>query len=109
MPVNCWYGPGGSLRGGGSGPEYVPSAALAVVGICAGIAVAVGRPVTQRAGGLSAGGLALGDQVVAILGGGGGLAAGLGESAAGLAAAAGGAARAKAKSAARRMAMSPRA
>ena len=41
-----------------------------------------------------AGGLALVEQVVAVLAGGGGLTAGLGESAAGLAAAAGGAARA---------------
>ena len=103
MPVDRWYGRGVSLRRGGSGPEQVPLAALAVVGICAGIAVAAGRAVIQRAGGVvllfvvgrvGAGGLALADQVVAVLAGGGGLAAGLGQSAAGLAAAAGGAARA---------------
>ncbi len=94
MPVCRFYGRGGSLRGGGPGPEQVPLATLAAVGISAGIAAAVGRAVTQRAGGVGAGGLALVDQVVAVLAGGGGFAAGLRESAAGLAAAAGGAARA---------------
>ena len=87
------YGRGG-LRRAGPGPGQVPLAALAVDGTCAGIAVAAGRAVTQRAGGVGAGGLALAEQVVAVLGDGGGLAAGLGEPAAGLAAAAGGAARA---------------
>jgi hypothetical protein len=51
-------------------------------------------PLPSVAGGVGAGGLALAEQVVAVLADGGGLAAGLGESAAGLAAAAGGAARA---------------
>jgi hypothetical protein len=58
----------------------VPFAALAGGGICAGIpagiAVAAGRIVIQRAGGVGAGGLALAEQVVAVLGDRGGLAAG---------------------------------
>ena len=69
-------------------------AALAAAVISAGTAAVVGRVVTQRAGGVRAGSVALAEQVVAVLADGGGLAAGLGESAAGLAAAAGGPARA---------------
>src|SRR5512140_3466906 len=82
MPVYRLSGRGGSPRRAGSAPEQVPLAAPA------------GRAATQRAGGVGAGGLALAEQVVAVLADGGGLAAGLPESAAGLAAAAGGAARA---------------
>jgi len=48
------YGRVGGLRGSGMGPEQVPLAALAVVGISAGIAVAGGRPVTQCARGAGA-------------------------------------------------------
>ncbi len=70
-------------------PEQVPLAALAAA-VSAGIAAAAGRAAIQHAGGVSAGGLALAEQVVAVLAGDGGFAAGLGESAAGLAAAAGG-------------------
>ena len=92
MPVCRWCGRGGSLRRGGPGPGEMPLATLAAAP--AGLAGIAGRAVTQRAGGVGAGGLALADQVVAVLADGGGLAAGLGESAAGLAAAAGGAARA---------------
>jgi hypothetical protein len=64
-------------------PEQVPLATLAAAGIFARLAAAAGRAAAQRAGGVGAGSLALVDQVVAVLAGGGGLAAGLAESAAG--------------------------
>jgi len=83
MPVCRLSGRGGGLRGGGSVPEQVPLATLAAAGIFARLAAAAGRAAAQRAGGVGAGTLALVDQVVAVLAGGGGLAAGLAESAAG--------------------------
>src|ERR1700683_28522 len=79
-------------RGGGPVPEQVPDAALAAV-VFAVVVVFAGRVVAQRAGGVGAGGVALADQVVAVLADGGGLAAGLPQAVAGLAAAAGGAGR----------------
>jgi len=82
----------GGLRGGGPAPEQMPHAALAAA--FAGVAVTAGRAGAQRAGGGGAGGVALADQVVAVLADGGGLAPGLPQPAAGVAAAAGGAARA---------------
>src|ERR1035437_683405 len=95
MPVYRWPRRGGGLRPGGAGPEPGPLDALAAAGICAGIAAVAGQAVTHGAGGVGAGGLALVEQVVAVLGDGGGLAAGSRESAAGLAAAAGGPGRAR--------------
>ena len=69
-------GRGGGLRGGGPAPEWVAHTARAAA-VLAGVVVAAGRAVTQRAGGVGAGGLALADEVVAVLADGGGLAAGL--------------------------------
>src|SRR4249919_483267 len=81
----------GVLPGGGPVPEQVQSAPETVV--WAGMTVAVVRAVPLGGRRLRASGLALVDEVVAFLGDGGGLAAGLFESAAGVAATAGGAAR----------------
>jgi hypothetical protein len=80
-------------RGGRPVPEQVPDAALAAV-VFREVVVCWGLVVTQRAGGVGAGSVALADQVVAVMADGTGLAAGLPQAAAGLAAAAGGTARA---------------
>src|SRR6185312_7191854 len=90
---------GESLRGSGPAPEQ----ALGQAGPAQARIAAVpgGTVVARRAGGevpllvmdrVAAGGVALADQVVALLADGGGLAAGLRQPAAGVAAAAGGAA-----------------
>jgi hypothetical protein len=87
MAGQGFCGGGGCLPGSRPLPEQAPPAPPAAVR--AGMAVAAGRGVFLRAGGL-----ALVDQVVAFLAGRRGLAAGLQEAAARIAAAAGGAERA---------------